>query len=191
MVGTAAPGVPPPPPPPSYVEPAPEFYARLLALARMTRTGLTAMEVLDQDAQARLQELEGILERLMNISIQELRNEELSKEDYAYIDTIADRLEATVLGVEEVGQKTTMVADVHTDGNTRQCLEEGVGYVHLLVACYPVPDGRIAVGAGPVLSQYEFKQPMAERLTDEAWRQRLPNSPPPEPEWTASFLAKR
>jgi hypothetical protein len=188
MVGTAAPGLAPAAPPPSYVEPAPEFYARLLALAKMTRSGLTAMDVLDEEAQGRLQELEGIIQKLLDISLQELRNEKLSEEDYGYIDGIADRLEAAVLGVEEVGLKTTMVADVHTDGNTRQCLEEGVGYVHLLVACYPVPDGRIAVGTGPVLSQYEFKHPMADRLTDEAWRELLQSQPPEAPKWTASFV---
>ena len=70
---------PPPPPPPSYVEPAPEFYARLLALARMTRSGLTAMDVLDEQATERLTELEGIIEKLLDISLQELKNEKLSE----------------------------------------------------------------------------------------------------------------
>jgi hypothetical protein len=190
MAGAAAPGPQPPPPPPSYVEPAPEFYARLLALAKMTRSGLTAMGVLDQQAQQRLTDLEGIIGKLLSVSLQELRNEKLSEEDYGYINSIAHRLEAAVLGVEEVGLKTTIVADVHTDGNSQQCLEEGVGYVHALYACYPVPDGRIAVAAGPVLSQYEFRQPMANRLTDEAWRERLQADPPKEAGWTASFLVR-
>ncbi|MBM3499999.1 MAG: DUF3160 domain-containing protein [Armatimonadetes bacterium] len=188
MTGAAAPGEPPPPPPPSYVEPAPEFYARLLALAKMTRTGLTAMDVLDEQATQRLTELEQTIQKLLDISVQELRNEKLSEEDYDYIDGIGYRLEAAVMGVEELGLKTTIVADVHTDGNTQQCLEEGVGYVHLLVACYPVPDGRIAVAGGPVLSQYELKQPMANRLTDEAWRELLEAQPPPRAAWTESFV---
>ena len=38
-----------------YVEPVPEFYARLLALARMSREGLTAMKVLSKEAQVRLE----------------------------------------------------------------------------------------------------------------------------------------
>ncbi len=138
----------------------------------------------------RLTELEGIIGKLLDISLQELRNEKLSEEDYAYIDSIGYRLEAAVMGVEEVGLKTTIVADVHTDGNTQQCLEEGVGYVHLLVAAYPVPDGRIAVAGGPVLSQYEFKQPMADRLTDEAWRETLQAQPPQRATWTESFVVE-
>jgi hypothetical protein len=190
MAGAAAPGPEPPPPPPSYVEPAPEFYARLLALARMTREGLGALQALDETAAERLQSLEQGIERLMSISLQELKNEKLSQEDYDFIDSVAWQLEATIEGVEEVGLKTTIVADVHTDPNTQQCLEEGVGYVYQLVAAYPVPDGRIAVGAGPVLSTYEFKQPMAERLTDEAWRESLEQKDPAAGKWTASFLAE-
>jgi hypothetical protein len=186
--GAAAPGEPPPPPPPSYVEPAPEFYARLLALATMTRQGLAAMDVLDEEAQERLTELEGVIRKLLDISLQELRNERLSQEDYDYIDAIGYRLEAAALGIEELGLKTTIVADVHTDGNTQQCLEEGVGYVHQLVACYPVPDGRLAVAAGPVLSQYEFKRPIADRLTDEGWRELLDRQPPLRAKWTSSFV---
>lgn len=189
MKATAAPMPPTAPPPPSYVEPAPEFYARLLTLTRMTNRGLTQMGVLDEQARERLTELEGILQRLLDISLQELRNEKLSDEDYAYIDFIAKHLERTVMGVDEVGEKTTIVADVHTDGNTEQCLEEGVGYVHMLAACYPVPDGRIAVAAGPVLSHYEFRQSIADRLTDEAWREMLSTKPPRYAPWTRSFIA--
>ncbi len=79
------------------------------------------------------------------------------------------------------------MADVHTDQNSRQVLEEGVGYVRLIVVAYKVPDGRVLVGAGPVMSYYEFKQPMAERLTDEAWREMLGSDPPENPEWVPKF----
>ena len=94
----------------------------------------------------------------------------------------------TTAGVEETGSKTTMIADVHTDGNTRQALEEGVGYIQHITVAYQLPDGRIAVGRGPVFSYYEFKQPLADRLTDEAWRQMLEyGQAPAPPEWTSSF----
>jgi hypothetical protein len=62
-------------------------------------------------------------------------------------------------------------------------LEEGVGYVDLILVAYIVPDGRIIVGAGPVLSYYEFKQPMDDRLTDDMWRGMLRSNPPERPEW--------
>jgi len=37
-----------------YVEPVPEFYARMLALTRMTREGLTQLDALNDEEKARL-----------------------------------------------------------------------------------------------------------------------------------------
>jgi hypothetical protein len=62
-------------------------------------------------------------------------------------------------------------------------LEEGVGYVDLILVAYIVPDGRIIVGAGPVFSYYEFKHPMDDRLTDEKWTEMLKEDPPKKPGW--------
>ena len=56
---------------------------------------------------------------------------------------------------------------MHTDQNSGKVLEEGTGYVDLGVFVYVQPDGQLVAGAGPVLSYYEFKHPMADRLTDE------------------------
>jgi len=179
------------PPPPGFVEPRPEFYARMLALARMTREGLSAMEVLDEQSLARLQSLEEIIERLHDISLTELRGEAISDDDADYIKYIAGRLKRTLIGIEDEEEKSTMVADVLTDTNTSQALEEGVGYIKLLVAAYQIPDGRIAVGVGPVLSHYEFKQPMSDRLTDEAWREMLQANPPETAPWVDGFYVAR
>jgi len=170
-----------------YVEPVPEFYNRLLALTRMTNGGLGEMGVLDGSAKRRLENLEEILERLVEISSKELENEELTEDDYDFIKNFGDNLDGVIANVEDKAKKTTIVADVHTDGNTKQVLEEGVGYVDLIVVAYKLPDGRILIGAGPVMSYYEFKQPMSERLTDEAWRDMLAASPPEKPEWVSNF----
>jgi len=170
-----------------YVEPVPEFYNRLLALTRMTNSGLGEMGVLDGSAKHRLENLDVILERLVEISSKELENEELTEDDYDFIKNFGDNLDGVIAGVEDKAKKTTIVADVHTDGNTGQVLEEGVGYVDLIVVAYKLPDGRILVGAGPVMSYYEFKHPMSERLTDEAWRDLLAASPPEKPEWVSNF----
>ena len=86
-------------------------------------------------------------------------------------------------------KKTTIVADVHTDANTNTVLEEGVGHVNMLVVAYKLPDGRILIGAGPVMSQYEFKQPMTDRLTDEKWREMLEAKPPERPEWASKYIS--
>ena len=172
-----------------YIEPVPEFYNRLLALTRMTNDGLDSMNVLDDASKYRLERLETILERLVVLSEKELANEELTAEDYEFIENFGDELNAVISEVDDKAKKTTIVADVHTEGNTRQVLEEGVGYVDMIIVAYKVPDGRILIGAGPVMSYYEFKQPMQNRLTDEQWREMLSTEPPERPEWYANFAA--
>ncbi|WP_440955306.1 DUF3160 domain-containing protein [Methanosarcina sp. Mfa9] len=172
-----------------YVEPVPDFYARLLALTRMTTQGLEEMDVLDPSSKARLTSLEETLERLLAISEKELENEELTEDDYEFIKTFGDQLEGVIAEVDDKAKKTTVVADVHTDGNTGMVLEEGVGYVDMIVVAYKLPYGRILVGAGPVMSHYEFKQPMDDRLTDEKWREMLEENPPERPEWTSTYIS--
>ncbi len=172
-----------------YVEPVPEFYNRILALTKMTTVGLTALHVLNQTETNRLNSLTFILSRLLNISKSELEGKELSTADYTFIRDFGDQLTSVITGVNARGKNTTMVADVHTDtNNPQQVLEEGVGYVDLLIVAYKVPDGRVITGAGPVFSYYEFKQPMDNRLTDEQWNEMLQNgSQPSRPSWTSSF----
>ncbi|RCV64420.1 Protein of unknown function (DUF3160), partial [Methanophagales archaeon] len=177
-------GMPEPPKPVvGYVEPVPEFYARLLALTEMTEKGLVDLDVLNETEKDRLHSLEGILERLMNISVAELENAELTEDDYEFIRNFGERLDYVVAGVNAKGKETTIVADVHTDCNTEKVLEEGVGYVDLILVAYIVPDGRIIVGAGPVFSYYEFTHHMDDRLTDEKWKEMLNDDPPKKPEW--------
>ena len=170
-----------------YIEPVPEFYGRLLALTRMTTNGLEEMNVLDRSARNRLDSLERILERLVELSVKELRNEELTQGDHDFIRDFGEELNDVLAEVDDKAKKTTVVADVHTEQNTKQVLEEGVGYVKLMVVAYKVPDGRILIGAGPVMSYYEFKQPMSDRLSDERWREILESNPPEPPEWIPNF----
>ena len=179
----------PPPQKPvvGYVEPVPEFYNRLLALTKMTNKGLSEMNVLDEKAKSRLNNLERILERLVEISKKELQNEELTKDDYDFIKNFGEELNGVIDQVPEKSKKTTIIADVHTDQNTRKVLEEGIGYVKLIAVAYKLPDNRILIGAGPVFSYYEFKQPMEDRLTDEKWRDLLESNPPASPEWVSNF----
>ncbi|MFC1789912.1 DUF3160 domain-containing protein [Patescibacteria group bacterium] len=183
-----------------YVEPVPEFYRRLGELTKMTNLGLssllTAEEMNKASLSSALNSFSVILDRLLDISKNELENKELEEEDYLFIKHFGSQLEGVNRGLigssrdDEVDPnmfKTTMVADVHTDGNTKKVLEEGVGHIRTLIVAYKVPDGRILIGAGPVFSYYEFKQPMEDRLTDEAWRLMLSSNPPDEPEWITSF----
>jgi hypothetical protein len=187
---TSAPAPPPPPKPLlGYIEPVPEFYARMLDLTRMTREGLSRLGALSQEEDNRLASLKSILDRSLSIAINELEGKELTQDDYDFIRDFGNNLENIIVGVEAEGKETTIVADVHTDTNApEEVLEEGVGYVNLILVAYKVPDGRIIVGASPTLSYYEFKQPINNRLTDEQWKQMLESGQtPPRPTWTGSF----
>ncbi|MBN1362312.1 MAG: DUF3160 domain-containing protein [Sedimentisphaerales bacterium] len=172
------------PAPPAYVEPAAEFWGRLLALARMTARGLENLGVLSEEARQRLVETEELIERLLTITEQQLRNEPLSASDEAFIANLTWRLDRIVAGVSDTGVRTTLVADVHTETGDGMVLEEAVGKVDLIVVACPAADGSIFLAVGPVLSYYEFKQPMSDRLTDETWRDLL-DSParPDKPAW--------
>jgi hypothetical protein len=174
-----------PAPPPGYVEPVPEFYGRLLALTQMTKQGLSDMNALSDEALNRIENFEGILSRLLEITNKELTNQELSELDDAFIAGFANTLEKAVLGVDKQGTKTTLIADVHTHYYIEQkVVEEGVGYVDLIITAFTTPDGSIFLAAGPVLSYYEFKHPLDDRLTDEAWRDILASPDKPEkPSW--------
>ncbi|MHC4556567.1 MAG: DUF3160 domain-containing protein [Planctomycetota bacterium] len=175
----------PPPNITGYVEPVPEFYGRLLVLTQMTRQGLGDFDALSAQATERLINLENILNRLIEIANKELTNQELSEDEYSYIKGFGKTLEKAVIGVEEKGIKTTLVADVHTHYYIEQLVvEEGVGYVDLIIVACSAPDGSIYLAAGPVLSYYEFKHPMDDRLTDEAWRELLASPTKPDrPRW--------
>jgi hypothetical protein len=174
-----------------YIEPVPEFYARVLALTRMTRKGLDDMKVLDDQSRGRIESLEGIVERLLNLSMQELQGKALQPEDYGFINSFGEQLKAAVAGVDQEGLDTTIIADVHTDANSGQVLEEGTGNIRGIVVAYPMPDGGVVAGVGPVFSYYEFRHPMANRLTDEAWKAMLREGKAPAlPEWAASFSAE-
>ena len=172
-----------------YVEPVPEFYGRLLALTQMTKEGLSDYNALSAEAMERLVNLEDILGRLITIANKELTNQALSEGEYVYIRNFAKTLENAVLGVGEKGIKTTLVADVHTNINEGKVVEEGVGYVDLIIVACSAPDGSIFLAAGPVFSYYEFKHPMSDRLTDEAWRELLASPTKPDrPRWFQSLL---
>ena len=171
-----------------FVEPVPEFYNRLLALTRMTADGLEEMDALDEDTGRNFESLERNLEKLIEISEKELENEELTEEDKYYIFEFGEIIKMSVDSDEET-RKTTLVADVHTEPNNELVLEEGTGYVDMVIVAYRVPDGRIFLAAGPVMSHYEFKQPMSDRLTDEKWREMLKEKPPEKPEWVSTYRA--
>jgi len=187
----------PPEPEPArgYVEPQPEVYARLAALTAQMRSGLGSRGLLNEEMGDKMARMEQLLLSLKVISEKELRGEGLTEQEYALIRAIGDTLEELTTFSEEIeGQITSeadermaLIADVHTDSNTSHVLEEGVGDAFPIYVVVVV-EGKQAVAMGGVFSYYEFKQPMSDRLTDEAWQEMSPK--PDRPEWTESFIVE-
>jgi len=83
-----------------------------------------------------------------------------------------------------------LTADVYTDPNSRQVLEEAVGFPLIIYVKVSI-EGKNQILRGPIFSHYEFKQPMSDWLTDEQWQKMLmEGKEPPLPKWTRSFIAK-
>lgn len=210
-MGGGGKGPPPQPiPPKGYVEPVPEFYARLAALAAMTRSGLEERGLNEGEqlplVLETLELLEDLSRRFKTMAEKELVGAPLSEEEYATILYYGGTLEQITFAAadsEEMGgmpyaeeePQAAVVADVSTDPDPNcdgsadpAVLEVGIGRIGVIYAIVPV-EGRLVVAKGGVFSYYEFGWPADDRLTDEKWRQMLDDGQaPPSPAWTDSFL---
>ena len=204
---------PPPTPPQGYVEPVPEFYARLQALTNMTHSGLQERGLLNDFDRQSLEKLSALAGALQLMAQKELSGEPLSDEEYERIRYYGGELEHLTMAAadmdtrEEVGEpfveeepQAAVIADVATDPDpdgdgipNPTVLEEGVGRINEIHAVAPIvnSDGSVTlqVVKGGVFAYYEFQWPADDRLTDEKWRQMLDEGQaPPLPEWTSSFV---
>ncbi len=171
-----------------YVEPVPEFYERLIDLTNNTIKGLSALSVLSSASERNLNNFKSLLINLRDIANKELNNSELSEEEYKLIREIGEKIDWLTTNIDEKGKETQMIADVHTDPNSGQCLEEGVGYIDFVVVVVKLENGTLASMAGPIFSYYEFKQPMSNRLTDEQWKKLLEDGSEPDQQgWVGLF----
>ncbi|MDO4540722.1 MAG: DUF3160 domain-containing protein, partial [Syntrophomonadaceae bacterium] len=194
-----------------YVEPNPEVYARLAALADMTVEGLQARGLLldkDRESLARLAELAS---KLQVIAEKELVDQVLTEEEYELILTFGGQLEHLWYDAmrDELQNEwesardhpAAIIADVATDPNG-SVLEVGTGWIDHIYVVVPV-DGTLRIARGAVYSYYEFAWPLKDRLTDRKWRFMLgepsfedgefkvwEEEPPARPEWSGLFRAQ-
>ena len=174
-----------------YVEPIPELYGRILAIVIAVDTFISKISGIPKRVKEGLDMLKGILQTVVTITYKELQNQWLSDEEYYFIRDYGDKIHSLASYYESreyEPRDTITVADVHTDLNSEMVLEEGTGYLKVLLVAFKLPDSRIFIGAGPVLTYYEFKHPMRDRLNDKSWKQLLSsNSCPNEPEWISEY----
>jgi hypothetical protein len=192
-------GMPPEPKPTyGYVEPYPEVYARLEEMMRDLRNNLVALDLAIEGIPEKIKEFEELLDKLKIISEKEISNISLDNEEYEIIWNIGSKLESLKEFPSEILEKITsdtdekmeIIADVHTDVNTGQVLEEGVGSPFNIYVI--IDDTRgVRICRGAVFSYYEFKHPMEDRLTDEKWQEMGEKSDRPnQPDWVKTFVGE-
>ncbi len=179
----------------SYVEPNIELYEKLLWITRYSRENLTRRDILPEELQNRMERFEKILEFLINCSVKELRNEELTKEEYDTLLTYGGMLESLTSSLaenrlrwfeitSETDRNMAVIADVHTVFPDYY-LETGVGSADQIFVVVPI-GGKLYLTRGASFSYYEFVS--RQRLTDEEWQGMLKEKKQPaQPEWMKSF----
>jgi len=184
-----------PEPPKGYVEPNTVFYERLIALLKSTRTELEKREMIDSRMASLAGQFTDLLEFLNRIARKELNREKITLQEYEQIQktgALLDNLTLSVLVDEYAGwdqidgpdKNMPVIADVHTADD--EALEVGVGKAHEIFVIVDI-DGKLKLTRGAIFSYYEFWQPISQRLTDEAWQNKLELSAPPQPDWTEIY----
>jgi len=182
-----------------YVEPYPEAYARIKEMMEDMRNSLSNLGISVEGIPEKISKFEEILGKLAIISEKELKGMELSREEYDLIWNIGSILASLKRFPKSIMEKITsgtdermdVIADVHTDLNTKKVLEEGVGSpFNIYVIVKDLKGYRLCQGG--VFSYYEFKHPMDDRLTDEKWQDMgEKNKRPGQPDWTNTFITKK
>ena len=188
-IGITVPLAVPPPAPAGYVEPNPLFWGRLLSLTRMTSKSMDNLNVLTPEARQRFTEFEKLLKQILDIVSRQLTRKRLSPENCDFFDKLPYILRRMLPGVQDYGLATVFTANLHTNETDTMVVAQAVGDIDLIIVACPMSDGKIKLAVGPVLSYYEFKNPMSEKSTDKSWRLILNSSRRPKrPRWYVPLL---
>ena len=181
-----------------YVEPNPEFYARLQRAVETIERLLAGRSLETGRIREDLLWFRQTLGALRAISEKELAGTPLADDELSLIWNIGNDVEGIscrlvdesieqwhqVQGAERF---MACIADVATSGDT--CLEVGVAAGNTIYALVPI-DGKWTLTRGAVFSYREFEWPVSDRLTDEKWQQMVRDGKAPAPPiWTRSFMA--
>lgn len=190
----------------SLIEPNPLVFSRVAMVAAGVAQGLRERGIGDyepgpepppalnhiRDAFENLAELSAMLTEMAR---KELWGEGLSDDDQLFLKyDFGGKLWYTrYLAELPLAEKPTMaaiIADVASNPDAGTALEVGTGYIDYIYVIANSPDG-LHLTRGTVYRYYEFVQPINERLTDEAWRERLTSGQaPPRPDWVRAFFAE-
>jgi len=158
-----------------YIEPYKESYSKMEEIIQGLITFSTG------DVKNDLIDFDKIMERILSI----LKNEKFpyTNADQKFLIGLPPRLKSLIDKREKV--VAPLIADVHTDPNSKTVLEEGIGQPFLVYEAFNTPLG-IKLFKGVVYSYYEFKQPMDKRLNDEEWKNIMGSKKPVD--WMQAYI---
>ncbi len=194
-----------------YVEPNQQFWNKAVDLIVMTRKAFKKFDITNEQLDYVSDQMEEIAQQYANISRKELNDEELTEEEYGYINGTGPLLEylslqmvgcGDMMGlnswnyVQGADKKVSLVADVLTangDNNpNKTVLYEAVGPANEIYVIVEI-GGCLYLTRGAVFSYREFSRGVSEeRMTDEEWQLNLKDNPREGiPVWMNNIIIQR
>jgi len=176
-----------------YLEPNPEFYAKMKYLVESLIENLQERNLITGKVYSGLSRTSEIFEKLKNISEKELKGEILGKSDSDFIKELPQNLKGIIedlasvyviktgepgpktvkevsLEGEKEAFKTSFIRDIFEESNFDKILETGSGKLDWLVVIQKVEPKFLAF-VGPIFSYYEFVWPKEDKLDNQKWRE--------------------
>ena len=199
-------GPPASPATPSFVEPNPDVFYRLAYAASTLKEGLTVY-LSDWDNRGwiesdsggnfglyqylnQLSRLEEYFLTYAEIAKKELTGQEITVSDYEVTQYCLELIDCTnpaFADYEGLIKPDPIPLVAAVSGYETDVLEAAIGNVNRIYVAVPL-NGKLHIAQGGVFSYYEFKQPRSDRLTDEAWREKLASDPPDAPFWYKNLV---
>jgi hypothetical protein len=202
--------------PAGFVEPRLAFWSRFEKMVKLTANLLqniseespTGKKSLERQIKF-LNNFAQKISTLKDITLKELAQEPLLTEETVFLKDIVEITIDPYGGIKtysgwypnlfysspsDSDRLDAIVVDVHTDfpdtihDDPGSILHQGIGMVPLLMMAVDNGNDKM-IFAGPVLSHYEFEEPINNRLSDSEWLNQLKAGKiPPQLEWTQNYL---
>lgn len=188
--------------PEGYVEPYPEFYARIASFARSAET---VFEEPMPGVSFFFERMANTMDTLQSIAEKELSGDPLTMQEAGFVKRMLFLL--GVCGMQYDGwylrlfygyedpEEDYVTADVHTAPTDASgspvgwVYHLGTGFINLGIVVAPAQDGTPTAFIGPMMSFHEHVTTNFDRLTDERWTEMLGRGTFTRPVWTNNWLA--
>lgn len=169
-----------------YVEPNVNLYRRVKYLVGLTMDADEKYSLLNETQRDRLKDFDNMLEFLIKVSLEELKDETTSDEDNERLSVIGGEMENIFMAFNDGGgdfeiaprdRDTANVADIQKIGSNDvgkpagSFLEVGSGRFSTMYVIYRLDD-KYYIGRGPVMNYYEFYSD--HRLDNNEFKEMLP-----------------